>query len=478
MTQLRILAFLTFYYVLFIALAHAYPAPAVVTQPKVNSTQLSAFTIAFNDSHVFEIPPGIFTTYDMPLADAPFNSERFDYIPYRSDEYDSVSWALIKQILASTTKQATQQNNAIKAAKANGGYLAEDTENVIFSPFSIKLVLALLTEATGNGTRSQQQLLTALGGATSLQNLRTFYRNTLVALQHEQTGEYTLHLDTRFFTDTAVQPLPEYTAVLQSVYQTPVEQLEFADSTTSADKMNSWIARVTEGRLKELVSAESVANSVMLLVNAIYFNGKWLRKFSETPAGAFYRTPTDQLKVNYMELTDNFFYYHCNELKAKVIALPYRGGKFSMFVALPNEGQHVDVLLQRMQSEQFKHIEWPTERSKVRVVMPKFKFAHKTDLKAVLCRMGVVDIFTDDADLSGMTASAAKQLSVSNILQKSGIDVNEVGTVAYAATEVEIVNRFGADEEEFIVNRPFVFFIEEASTGTILFAGKVLNPMS
>lgn len=472
MTLLRVFELFFSAYVIIIARARAYPT--TVMQPTVNNaTHLDAFQFAVNESHIFDIPPGIFTTFvPLPGEEASINDDKDDYVPYRSDVHDSFSWALIKQILVSTTPR---RNVIATAAAAVGDNLPEDAENIVFSPFSVKLVLALLAEATGNGTRSQQQLLATLGDIRSLENLRNFYRKTLTTLKKEH-ADYTLRLETRLYTDKSVQALPSYATLLKSAYQTPVDNLDFNDGVAAAEKINSWIARATEGRLKQLVTDESVAKSVMLLVNAIYFNGKWRRQFSETHTGAFYRSATDQLKVAYMELTDHFYYHESNELKAKIIRLPYRGQKFSMFIALPNEGQNIDSFISRMQNEQLKHMQWMTERSKVRVVLPKFKFAYKTDLKAALCRLGVVDIFTNNANLTALAANENLQLMVSNILQKSGIDVNEVGTVAYGATEVEIVNRFGADEEEFIVNRPFVFFIEEESTGNILFAGKVTNP--
>ncbi|XP_017465290.1 PREDICTED: leukocyte elastase inhibitor-like [Rhagoletis zephyria] len=465
-------------YAFFITYTCAFPTAEVVER-KANITQLTALQNSGSDnihtnvtSNVFDIPPGIFTSY-VPLSAEPIMNDEDDYVPYRSDVHDHFSWALLKQILLSTS--AARSNNIKTDSVAS--FFPEDTENVIFSPFSVKLVLALLTEATGNGTRSRRQLLATLGDIKAAENLRSFYRKTLASLK-KVNPHYTLHLETRLYTDASIKPLPAYEELLKSAYETPIEQLEFADGVAAAEQINSWIARATEGRLQQLVTEEGVANSVMLLVNAIYFNGLWRRQFSESHSGVFFRTPREQLKVSYMELTDNFYFYQCNELKARIVRLPYRGQKFSMFVALPNNERSIDSLLRRMQNEQLKHMQWMMERTKFRVVMPKFKFGYKTDLKAALCRLGVVDIFTDNAELTAMVANKDSRLLVSNILQKSGIDVNEQGTEAYAATEVEIVNRFGGSDEveEFIVNRPFIFFIEEESTGNILFAGKVMNP--
>lgn len=71
------------------------------------------------------------------------------------------------------------------------------------------------------------------------------------------------------------------------------------------------------------------------------------------------------------------------------------------------------------------------------------------------------------------------QLQLSKVLQKAGIQLDEQGSTVYAATEVSIVNKFGEHNSsipEFIANRPFLFFIQDETTGTLLFAGKITNP--
>ena len=94
-------------------------------------------------------------------------------------------------------------------------------------------------------------------------------------------------------------------------------------------------------------------------------------------------------------------------------------------------------------------------------------------------QLGIKDIFTNQASLPLLArgADVENRLKVSKILQKAGIDVNEKGSTAFAATAVVLVNKFGGDTlREFHANRPFIFLIEDETTGTVLFSGKVTNP--
>ena len=181
-----------------------------------------------------------------------------------------------------------------------------------------------------------------------------------------------------------------------------------------------------------------------------------------------------------MEITEYFYYHEHKEMNAKILRLPYKGKKFSMFIMLPKLESSVDDLVNHLQSKEIKRMQWLMEEFKVKVTMPKFKIDMKKQFKDTLRKLGINEIFTDAASLPGLARGAlvAGQLKVSDIYQKSAIEVNELGTEAVAATVVEIENKFGGSTEivEFNVNRPFVFFIEEEATGNIIFAGKVVEP--
>ncbi|XP_016963734.1 serine protease inhibitor 27A [Drosophila biarmipes] len=411
-------------------------------------------------------PQGVFETRTdklpsgspaLPSGAAGIYDDIDTFVPFRSDTHDPFSWHLLKTVLQNET-----------AAK-----------NVIISPFSVKLVLAMLSEAAGVGTQTQTELASTQTDIRSQNNVREFYRKTLNSFKKENQLHDTLSVRTKLFTDSFIETQQKFAAILKVFYDSEVEALDFTNAEAAADAINAWAANITQGRLQQLVAPDNVRSSVMLLTNLIYFNGLWRRQFATTFQGPFFRSKDDQSRAEFMEQTDYFYYTNSDKLKAQILRLPYKG-KNSLFVLLPYALDGIHDLVKNLENDELKGAQWAMEEVKVKVTLPKFHFDYQQNLKETLRSLGVREIFEDSASLPGLTrgADVAGKVKVSNILQKAGINVNEKGTEAFAATVVEIENKFGGSTtiEEFNVNRPFVFFIEEESTGNILFAGKVHTP--
>ncbi|XP_017858631.1 PREDICTED: serpin B3 [Drosophila arizonae] len=402
-----------------------------------------------------QVPSGVSAALPLPAA----SYDDIDtFVPFRSDSHDNFSWQLLKAVLLNDTEQ---QNN------------------VIISPFSIKLVLAMLSEASGTNTKTQQELISTQPDIRSANNVREFYRKTLNSFKKENQLYNTLNVRTKLFTDNFIETQQKYTATLKHFYDGDIEALDFGNAPAAAYAINEWASNVTDGRLNNLVTPETVQECVMLLTNVIYFKGLWRRQFYHTFEGAFFRTQNAQTRVQYMEQTEYFYYHNSDKMRAQILRLPYKG-KNSMFVLLPHATDGINELLQALENDEVKSAQWAMEEVKVKVTLPKFHFDYKRSFKETLQQLGVREIFETTASLPGLTrgADVSGKVKVSDILQKAGIDVNEQGTEAYAATVVEIENKFGGSQTivEFNVNRPFVFFIEEEATGNILFAGKVHQP--
>jgi len=246
--------------------------------------------------------------------------------------------------------------------------------------------------------------------------------------------------------------------------------------------INQWVAQKTNNKVPEIVTTDNVdADTVLVLVNAIYFKGDWLEKFNitNTKEEDFHVSPSKAVHVEMMHMKSEKFNVGSNdELHCQAIELPYAGGNVSMFILLPDPAEtnlselekkltYEDLLTVK---ERFHMLPWD-----VNLWLPRFSLDQKLELKEALTGMGMPDLFTKrTADLSGIDGS--KKLFVSQVLHRAVVDVNEEGTEAAAATAVVVQKESLQFPQDFRADHPFLFFIQEKDTKSILFLGRLVNP--
>jgi len=217
-------------------------------------------------------------------------------------------------------------------------------------------------------------------------------------------------------------------------------------------------------------------STMMLLVNAIYFKGLWRYPFNETDTkeGVFYVTPTHSTTVPFMKMERDLYWTESVELDSAILRLPYMGNKYSMFIVLPNQRDGLNKLLNTVSPALLRNQLFHMSKELVDVRLPRFSFEFTGQLGDALQALGIRDLFSGAAaDLPGVTRD--RSLYVSKIVQKAGLEVNEKGTTAFASTGMEIKNKFGGDIY-FHATHPFMFFIQDETTGTVIFVGKLINP--
>jgi len=167
------------------------------------------------------------------------------------------------------------------------------------------------------------------------------------------------------------------------------------------------------------------------------------------------------------------FYYEDSNLKA--LEIPYKEKKASMIVILPNETDGIENIENSFNYDSYKKIIASMNKTKVRLLLPKFKTECDYYLKDALSTMGMPIAFSYTADFSGMTGN--NELYINNVFHKAMINVSEEGTEASAVTAVFMFIKVNNEIiKNFIVDHPFLFIIKENETGTILFIGKIINP--
>jgi serine protease inhibitor len=131
------------------------------------------------------------------------------------------------------------------------------------------------------------------------------------------------------------------------------------------------------------VTEDSVSKSIFLLINALYFEGTWRYQFNKSISRDFFTAPGRKTSKQFMEQTSNFYYFYSPHLNAKILRLPYKGRRFSMFIILPNDVNGVNSVIDKLDANALKNEVWHMDEQEVRVVLPKFKFDTSLNLNEV-----------------------------------------------------------------------------------------------
>uniref|UniRef100_A0A8C6F2Y4 Serpin B3-like n=1 Tax=Monodon monoceros TaxID=40151 RepID=A0A8C6F2Y4_MONMO len=270
-----------------------------------------------------------------------------------------------------------------------------------------------------------------------------------------------------------------YVDNVEKFYLAGVEPADFVSAAEESRKtINSWKAKKKK-KIKNLLPSGSVDRSTALvLLNAVYFKGKWHKEFKkeDTGEGQFWLNKDTSRPVQVMKQTNLFNCMSPEDMQVKILEIPYKGQELSMFLLLPND---VDGLQQVKAGTSNKLIEWTSPQNmnqrEIELHLPQFKVEETYDLKPMLRALGMVDAFTEGkADFSGM--SKVRELKVSEAFHKSFVEVNEEGTEATAVTGVEAVIRSAVFPESFHCDHPFLFLIKHNKINSLLFYGRVSSP--
>jgi len=257
-----------------------------------------------------------------------------------------------------------------------------------------------------------------------------------------------------------------------------------AKASEAVAQVNGYVEENTMHKIKDLLSTSDVGpDTKLILVNAVYFKGEWRKQFDkhDTQDANFHVSPSETVKVPLMYERDMYVGYGTSaELNCQVVELPYVGDKLSMVIILPDKDKsNIHELEKKLTFNHVMNVEevFHLREQDVNIWLPRFKLETKFQLNSALATLGMVDIFEPrKADLSGIDGS--KSLVVSKVLHKTFLDVNEAGTEAAAATAISICLmclKMGP-QINFRADHPFIFFLRDKSTKSMLFIGRFAKP--
>lgn len=348
--------------------------------------------------------------------------------------------------------------------------------NIFISPASILTALAMTYNGAGGDTRDAMEDALHLRGM-STEEVNTAFAALLTILQNPDP-EVELALANSLWGREGFEFKDDFLQRSREYFKAEIEALDFSDP-GATDLINNWVKEQTREAIKEIVEPPIDPDTVLFLINAIYFNGLWSEPFDPelTADLPFYLSDGSEIKHPLMIQAGEFSYLENEFFQA--VRLPYgKNGRVSMYLFLPLDDAAGEDFYGKLGAETWRewvNSFWPRDGE---IGLPRFGFEYETSLNETLKNLGMGIAFDEDnADFSAMRP-IPPNLFISDVKHKSFIEVNEEGTEAAAVTSVEVRVTSAPETTPFrmIADRPFFFAIADDLTGSILFMGSVADP--
>ena len=276
-----------------------------------------------------------------------------------------------------------------------------------------------------------------------------------------------------------VQLEEQYSQDMSQYYSAQLSSIDFSKSAEAVGKINAWCKDKTHGMIPEILKeSELFPDALLVLMNAIYFKATWTEKFDSkdtrnetftTASGQQQQLPMMHRKARIMSAQNDVY---------TTIELPYGSGtRWSMTVMLPNDGKTIDDIIQSLNSDTWRQVQRSSRTVIADIKIPRFTTKFETDLVQPLTAMGAPSMFDPEvAEFPHISTNYKHELYVALMKQKAAIEVDEEGTKASAVTIAEVKDESAGPSPEpkkidFHCNRPFVYVIQEYSSGVVFFVG-------
>lgn len=358
--------------------------------------------------------------------------------------------------------------------------LRSENGNLILSPFSISLALAMTYAGARGDTEAQMADVLHFGSQEqthpAFNALDLALEESPIVLDEDQEPMQ-LSIANSVWAEQTFTFLPDFLDTLSVNYGAGVRLLDFINNPDPSRKeINKWVSDETKNKINNLLPENSIdLDTKMVLVNAIYFKADWLELFdaNDTYDGPFTLLDGSEVTVPLMGMYSSIAYMTGDGYA--LAELPYAGGTAVMDLFVPDEGRFEEIESQ-LNNVMLNGALAQLSPVNLSLRVPKFEYESSFSLSDALTGLGMPLAFDpDQADFSGMTDQ--QDLYIGNVIHKAFVAVDEKGTEAAAATAVIMEGATAMmPENTLIIDRPFLFFIRDVQSGQILFVGRVLNP--
>ena len=360
------------------------------------------------------------------------------------------------------------------------GKLKDRSGNLFFSPYSLSDALGM-TFAGARGQTAEELakvLHFTLGDRT-----HAAFAGVNRRLQAEAGAAGQLAVANALWGQQGYSFRPDFLWLAKEQYQGGFGEVNFRGNTEAARKtINQWVDQKTNHKITELLDRRSINTQTRLvLTNAVYFKADWAEPFkkSGTSDQPFQVTAQNKIQTPMMHRVFKTKYGEADNLQ--MVSIPYSKQRWSFVLMLPRETEGLANLEKTVTADWLKaHVEnlWPRD---VDLTLARFRINDEFRLKDQLAALGAKLVFSDNADLTGIS-DEKPPLKVDEVIHKSFVEVEEKGTEAAAATAIIAAPTLGLSVHNppppvvVRADHPFMFLIRDNATGTILFLGRVVDP--
>jgi serine protease inhibitor len=348
--------------------------------------------------------------------------------------------------------------------------------NLLISPGSLVAALAM----TYNGASGETAR--AIAETLRLEDLRLDEINrghsALRAELASADPKVTLAIANSLWARQGIEFLPDFMERNRESYGAEIATLDFADPQARAS-INRWVSAQTQGKIETIIDAPIAPLTILFLVNALYFKGRWHDQFdkSKTKSEAFHLADGREKPCQMMVQSGKYGYYEDDDVQ--VLSLPYGTGRFDFSIFLPAGNVGLAGFWKRLDEEHWS--EWTARQPKRdgNIALPRFKVSYGVKLNDALTALGMGIAFdANRADFSAMCPIPPLDLVyIAEVMHKTFLEVNEEGTEAAAVTKVEMATRcIPPPPFQMIVDRPFGCAVRDNATGALLFLGCIVDP--
>lgn len=349
-----------------------------------------------------------------------------------------------------------------------------DDENTILSETSMNMALSLLLEGSMDGSTTSNDLVKYLSQSNYLPTTNDIRnKNNALITKYIKNDKVTLRLANSIYGNETITFTPYYIKTIESAYNGQSKTLNFLDP-NSADIINTWVSDNTNGCIKDMIDSGTLSESDAVLINALYFNGEWESEFDEYGCYTenFNNLNGTTSEITMMHANDVGAYYESDY--AEGFMKPYKDNNLVFVGILPkNTG---DFLVSELDIDTL--LNNPNYDYNVNISVPEFVVEDSNSLFDALKDNGLNNVF-DKKNPDFLDVMCDSNMFVSDVIQKTYVDVNRKGTEAAAATEVIMVKATSLEEPKPVksidLDRPFVFMIYDTENHECLFMGKINN---